>query len=89
MSAVAEYLASLKKELGGGDATENTYRPALKALIEALGDGIAATNEPKRAKCGAPDFKITRNGVPLGYVETKDFGTDLDEIEQGKGPSGG
>jgi len=88
MSVIAEYLASIKKELGGGDATENTYRPALKALLEACGEGIAATNEPKRISCGAPDFKITRKTIPLGYVETKDIGANLDEMEHGKGPHG-
>lgn len=88
MNPFAEYLASIKKELGGGVATENTYRPALKALLEAYGDGIAATNEPKRILCGAPDFNITHKNVLLGYVETKDIGTNLDEMEHGKGPHG-
>ena len=31
----------------------------------------------------APDFKISRGGVPLGHIETK--GTDLAEIERGRG----
>jgi len=88
MSVFTEYLASIRKELGGGVATENTYRPALKALLEACGDGISATNEPKRMLCGAPDFNITHKNVLLGYVETKDIGTNLDEMEQGKGPYG-
>jgi len=88
MSAFGDYIACLKKELDGGSATENTYRPALKALLEACGEGINATNEPKRMLCGAPDFNITRKKVLLGYVETKDIGTNLDEMEQGKGPHG-
>jgi len=86
MSAFAEYLASIKKELDCGVATEHTYRPALKTLLEAYGQGIAATNEPKRISCGAPDFNITRNNVLLGYVETKDIGTNLEEMELAKGP---
>lgn len=88
MSLFTEYLASINKELGGGAATENTYRPALKALLEAFAEGITATNEPKRMLCGAPDFNITRKKVLLGYVETKDIGTNLGEMEQGKGPHG-
>ena len=47
-----------------------------------------ATNEPRRIACGAPDFNITRDGVPLGHVETKDPGVNLDEMERGKGPNG-
>ncbi|MGA2588178.1 MAG: hypothetical protein ABSF88_14295 [Candidatus Aminicenantales bacterium] len=88
MSPFTEYLASINKELGGGAATENTYRPALKALLEAFAEGITATNEPKRMLYGAPDFNITRKKVLLGYVETKDIGTNITEMEQGKGPHG-
>ena len=88
MGAFSEYLASLKRELAGGAATENTYRPALKALLESSEPGISATNEPKRTQCGAPDFSIKRKGVLLGYVETKDIGTTLEEMERGKVPYG-
>ena len=88
MSSYSEYLVKIRKKLHEGVATEHSYRPALQDLLEALGDGISATNEPKRIACGAPDFKITRKTVPLGYIETKDIGTDLDEMEHGKGPHG-
>ena len=83
-----EYLAAIRKEHAAGDATEHTHRPALKTLLESAGKGITATNEPKRILCGSPDFQITRKGVPLGHVETKDIGTNLDEMERGKGPHG-
>lgn len=76
------YLRELKKNLATGDATEHTHRPALKSLLEALGDGILATNEPKRVECGAPDYVITRNICPVGYVEAKDIGTNLDAAEK-------
>lgn len=50
-------------------------------LIEELGKGIMATNEPRRVACGAPDLSISRRAGGLdqtiGYVETKDIGTDL------------
>jgi len=85
---IHEYVSELRKNLAHGDATEHTHRPALKSLLESLGKGITATNEPKRIACGAPDFIITRKNVPLGHVETKDVGTSLDEIEKGKGPHG-
>jgi hypothetical protein len=85
---IPEYIAELRKNLVRGDATEHTHRPALKSLLESLAKGIIATNEPKRIACGAPDFIITRNNVPLGHVETKDVGTPLAEIQKGKGPHG-
>jgi len=88
MSSYSEYLVKIRNKLHEGIATEHSYRPALQDLIEALGDGISATNEPKRIACGAPDFKITRKTIPLGYIETKDIGVDLYEMEHGKGPHG-
>ena len=71
MTAFADYLDAIKKNLAHGDATEQTHRTALKQLLEASLAGIVATNEPKRILCGAPDFSITRKKVPLGHVETK------------------
>ena len=88
MSPFATYLGAIRKELAAGDATEHTHRPALKALLESVGRGITATNEPKRIACGSPDFQISRKGVPLGHIETKDIGANLDEMERGKGPDG-
>jgi hypothetical protein len=82
MTAFADYLAAIKKNLAHGDATEHTHRPALKTLLEAVDKGIIATNEPTRILCGAPDFNITRKKVPIGHVETKDVGTSLDAIER-------
>jgi hypothetical protein len=86
--SVSAYLSEIKKNLAHGDSTEHTHRPALKKLIEAIFAGIVATNEPKRVKCGGPDFSISHNKVPLGHIETKDIGTNLDETERGKGPHG-
>jgi hypothetical protein len=81
-----DYLADLRKNLALGLATEHTHRPALKSLLESVGKGITATNEPKRIACGAPDFNVSRKTIPLGYVETKDIGTALGEMEKGRGP---
>lgn len=85
---IADYLDSLKKNLAHSDATEHTHRPALKSFLESLDRGVVATNEPKRIACGAPDFILTRKSVPLGHVEAKDIGTDLDQVEKGQGPNG-
>ena len=87
-SAFAIYLGELSQNLKHGDATEHTHRPALKALLEAIGKDIVATNEPARILCGAPDFNITRGKVPLGHVETKDIGENLELMAQGKPPHG-
>ncbi|MEN6370777.1 MAG: type ISP restriction/modification enzyme [Armatimonadota bacterium] len=77
-----QYQKQLSKELKAGNATEHTHRPALKTLVQSLMPGIIATNEPKRVACGAPDFIITKSETPLGYIETKDVGKPLDDIEK-------
>jgi len=87
MTAFTEYLAEIGENLAHGDATEHTHRPALKKLLELVGQGITATNEPTRILCGAPDFNITKGKVPLGHVETKDIGENLVAMEKGKPPS--
>lgn len=80
------YRRQIERALPAGNATEQTHRPALKALIESLASGITATNEPKRVECGAPDFVISRKTghgpVTIGYIETKDVGKELGEIER-------
>ncbi len=81
MKAFNTYILTIEKELALGNATEHTHRPALKALLESLTEGIVATNEPRRIECGAPDFVITRGLAPRGYVEAKDVGKSLDEAE--------
>jgi len=83
MEPLREYREALKRERASGQATEHSYRPAVKALLEALGGkGVSATNEPAHASYGAPDFIVERNGVPVGHVECKDIGTDLDAAQE-------
>jgi len=79
---IQEYLREVQRIRAVGNATEHTYRPAFKMLVESFGRRITATNEPKRVKCGAPDFIVERKGVPVGYIECKDIGVRLDEAEK-------
>lgn len=83
--AIGDYLVGIERELGSGQATEHTHRPALKDLIENLAE-VHAINEPKRSACGAPDFSVSRptshGPMTLGYIEAKDVGLPLDAIEE-------
>ena len=76
-----DYLAQIEQACKAGNATEHTHRPALKMLIEAFQPKVIATNEPRRIKCGAPDYIITRKDIPIGFVEAKDVGIALDDVE--------
>ncbi len=85
-SPIDAYRQQIQRELQAGNATEHTHRPALKTLVESLATQVTATNEPKHVECGAPDFVISRKAahgpVTLGYIEAKDVGKDLGEIER-------
>lgn len=65
---IAKYLAEVNKRFRTGISREHSYRGDLQTLIESLVTGIIATNEPARINCGAPDYVITKNNIPLGYV---------------------
>ena len=80
-AALRNYLQEIEQAYRMGNATEHTYRSNLKELVETFAPGVSATNDPKRVKCGAPDFIITRKQTPLGYIETKDIGISLDHTE--------
>ena len=75
------YLLKLR-ETPIGEHTEHTGRSALEALLnEFAGGGITVQHEPKREPGkGAPDFKVKRQGMILGYVEVKTFDANLDDV---------
>ena len=79
---IQDYLQAIQKKLAMGDATEHTHRAALQGFIECFETGINATNEPKRIQCGAPDYVIRKGQLTVGYIEAKDIGKSLDEVEK-------
>ena len=70
MTLISEFILRVKKIHATGNATEHSYRSAFEALFSGL--GVTALNEPKREKCGAPDFMISRGDIVIGHVEAKD-----------------
>lgn len=56
-----------------GAATEHSYRGALQTLLSSIEEGVTALNEPKRVKCGAPDFIVSKGEIVIGHVEAKDI----------------
>ncbi|MFY8185453.1 MAG: DNA methyltransferase, partial [Bacteroidia bacterium] len=69
-----QYIDNINKRYKLGNATEHTFRGDLQQLIESVVPGIAATNEPKRQSCGAPDYILTKKDIPVGFIEAKDVG---------------
>ena len=79
-----KYLLALRKT-PVDDKTEHTDRAALETLLQAVADeaetGIRVQHEPKReTDKGAPDFKVTKSGLILGYVENKGIDANLNKV---------
>jgi hypothetical protein len=79
--AIGRYITEIDKIYRAGNATEHSYRFALQTLFESCftgpktplkdgftgpKNGLTITNEPKHIECGAPDYIITRGGIPVG-----------------------
>lgn len=80
---INQYIDSINQRYKLGNATEHTFRGDLQLLIESLVPTIRATNEPKRQKCGAPDYILTQKDIPIGFIEAKDIGDkDLDGVKK-------
>ena len=67
------YIKNLNTQYTSGKATEHSYRPLLKTLLETLLPKLNIINEPKRQACGAPDYILTHADLPIGFIETKDI----------------
>ena len=79
----AKFMDEVKRIYGTGSATEHSYRAVLQELFSSFGENITALNEPKRIKCGAPDFLISSGDIIIGHAEAKDIDKDLSTL---KGP---
>ena len=81
-----DYISTVNQKYRAGNATEHSYRGALEQLMQTLLPKLRIVNEPKRVKCGAPDYIASRkDGMPVFYIEAKDIGdNDLD----GRNPHG-
>lgn len=75
---IKEYVETVSKRLQSGISREHSYRGDLETLIRNLVAGIDITNEPANVtNCGNPDYVITKGKIPVGYIEAKDIGKDL------------
>src|SRR5690554_6064163 len=73
-----EYVEIVSKRFQSGISREHSYRGDLETLIRSLVQGVEITNEPANVTdCGNPDYVITKGKIPIGYIEAKDVGKDL------------
>lgn len=74
------YIETIHKRFQSGIAREHAYRADLESLIRELVPDIEITNEPANVTdCGNPDYVITKGKVPIGFIEAKDLGKDLND----------
>jgi len=66
---IEQYIESINKLYKSGKATEHSYRGDLQQLISSIATEVLVTNEPARIECGAPDYVITRNDIPVGFID--------------------
>ncbi len=73
----------LKSEISTEHSVRGTFSSFLETLILAntlLNDKeITVLNEPSRIEVGAPDFVILKKEIPLGYIEAKKLGANLED----------
>ncbi len=71
MALISDFLSKVQNIHGTGKATEHSYRSAFERLFSNL--GVTALNEPKRVRCGAPDFILQKGEIVIGHLEAKDL----------------
>lgn len=75
---INQYIDTLNKRHKSGISREHSYRGDFENLFRDLIKGVEITNEPANVTdCGNPDYVITTNKIPIGYIEAKDIGKDL------------
>ncbi|MUU88669.1 N-6 DNA methylase [Helicobacter pylori] len=81
-----EYLEGIKDLTP--ESNELTHRPSLYNLLKNLKNDFnkefKIEHEPKRDQGSQPDFRISFQGLNIGYIENKRVGTDLDQLLKSK-----
>ncbi|GAA8231643.1 DNA methyltransferase [Helicobacter pylori] len=77
-----EYLESIKDLTL--ESNELTHRPSLYNLLDGLKKNFnkefKIEHEPKRKQGSQPDFRVSFQGLNIGYIENKRVGTNLSQL---------
>ena len=75
---ITNYLEIVNSRYVSGISREHSYRADLENLLRSILTNIDITNEPANVTdCGNPDYVLTNGKIPIGYIEAKDVGKDL------------
>ncbi|GHS01188.1 DNA methyltransferase [Helicobacter pylori] len=79
-----EYLESIKDLTT--EKNELTHRPSLYNLLNRLKDHFnkefKIEHEPKKEQGSQPDFRVSFQGLNIGYIENKRVGADLRQLSE-------
>ncbi len=77
-----EYLESIKDLTP--EKNELTHRPSLHNLLNRLKDNFnkefKIEHEPKKEQGSQPDFRVSFQGLNIGYIENKRVGVNLNQL---------
>src|SRR5579875_2582369 len=83
VTAFRRYVSELVGLIEAG--TEHSYRSSLITLFKELFDDCKLINEPKaESKELKIDLRVIVKDRNVGYIETKDIGTNLDKVLEGE-----
>ena len=75
---IGDYIRQINTRFKSDISREHAYRADLEKLLRQLTSGVEITNEPANVTdCGNPDYVITKGKIPVGFIEAKDLGKDL------------
>ncbi|MCQ2704903.1 N-6 DNA methylase [Helicobacter pylori] len=81
-----EYLEGIKDLTP--EKNELTHRTFLQILLKGLKDNFnkefKIEHEPERKQGSQPDFRVSYQGLNIGYIENKRVGTDLSQLLKAK-----
>lgn len=81
-----EYLRGIAQKYARADAREMIYRADFEMLLKSVfgvdGKVLQINHDSTNDNGNKPDFVISKNEVPLVYIEAKDIGVNLDKIEK-------
>lgn len=81
-----EYIRGISLKYARSDAREMIYRADFENMLKSVfgvdGKILQINHDSTNDNGNKPDFVISKNEVPLVYIEAKDIGTNLDKIEK-------
>jgi predicted helicase len=80
-----QYFESVLRKFNG-DTTEASFYSVLEFFVSQIArdkglNNIVITAQPKRQVAGIPDFTVRKGKELIGYIEAKDIGFKLEDLE--------